>query len=54
MIYDIVKIRYTKKIETNEKEAIPCEKECLSLQSETQGTGRLYFGFSTRIRTSIK
>ena len=41
MIYDILKIRYTNKIKTNEKEAIPCEKECLSLQSETQGTGRL-------------
>ena len=41
MIYDILKIRYTKKIKTNEKEAIPFEKECLSLQSERKGTRRV-------------
>ena len=30
------------------------EKECLSIQSERQGIGRVKFGFSTLIRTSIK
>ena len=45
---------HQKKIKTNEKEAIQCEKECLSFQCERQGIGRVKFGLSTRIRTSIK
>ena len=45
---------HQKKIKTNEKEAIQCEKECLSFQCERKGIGRVKFGLSTRIRTSIK
>ena len=45
---------HQKKIKTNVKEAIQCEKECLSFQCERQGIGRVKFGLWTRIRTSIK
>ena len=40
--YIIIKnIWNTKQKKTNEKEVIPWKKECLSLQSERQGTGRV-------------